>query len=165
MDPRALEILARLETIDLETAALRKELRKILEAGKRGGANEAAFSMFKGTTRRLLTELLHAPNNMLSYDDIRIDVMLDEDVSNSAVRSVIKRARQEIKDRHDCPYEIKSIAKKGYKLERKKCQTPPENLQEHGKSRHSLTHLIRYNGCPCGRSNDIQVTCQMSQLD
>ncbi|MCL2745405.1 MAG: helix-turn-helix domain-containing protein [Planctomycetaceae bacterium] len=165
MDPRALEILARLETIDMESMALRKELRKILEAGKRGGADEAAFSMFKGTTRRLLTELLHAPNNMLSYDDIRLDVMLDEDVSNSAVRSVIKRARQEMRDWHGCPYEIKSIAKKGYKLERKKCQTVLESHQEHGKTRHSLTHLIKYNGCPCGRSNDIQVTCQMFQMD
>jgi len=169
MDSRALEILDRLEAIDLEAEALRKELRKILETkGKR--ATETDFLMFKGTTSRLLTELLHAPGNMLSYDDIRLDVMFDESVSDSAVRSVIKRARQEMRDCHGCLYEIKSIAKKRYKLEKRNmCRSvskPHDVHQEYDDEiRHNLTHLIRYNGCPCGRSNDIHVTCRMFQLD
>lgn len=135
MNARVREILDRLETIDSETAALREELRNILEAEKDGGLKKADFLVFKDTTCRLLTEFLNAPNHVLSYDDIRIDVMFDECASDSAVRSVVKRARQEMKSHRDCHVEIRSISKKGYKLEVLKiCQVvsnSPEIRQEH----------------------------------
>ena len=118
MNPRVLEILVRLESVDLEAIALRKELREVLEAEQNGNTMSADLSMFKGTTRRLLIEFLSAPNCMLSHEDIRLDVMFDEWASDSALRSMIKRARKEMKACRDCPYEIKPISKKGYKLER-----------------------------------------------
>ena len=117
MSPRALEILARLDAIDLEAITLRKELRKELETEQGGSIEQAKFSMFKATTSRLLTEFLNAPNNILSYDDIRLYVMFDEEASGAAVRSVIKRARKALRVHHDCPYEIKSVSRHGYKLE------------------------------------------------
>ena len=116
MPLRVLEILDRLESIDVEAAGLRKELRKVLEAEEDG--TQPDFSMFKDTTNRLLTEFLCAPNHMLSYNDIKLDVILDEYASDSAVRSVIKRARKEMRNCADCRYEIKSIPRWGYKLER-----------------------------------------------
>ena len=118
MPPRVLEILDRLESIDVEAAVLRKELRKVLEEEEQGIQDD--FSMFKETTNRLLTEFLCAPNHMLSYDDIKLDIIFDEDASDSAVRSVIKRARIEMRACPGCRYEIKSIPKWGYKLERTK---------------------------------------------
>ena len=118
MNSRVLEILVRLESIDLEAVVLRKELREMLEAEKTDHKEYADLSAFKDTTRRLLTEFLNAPNHILSHEDIRQDVIFDEWASDSAVRSVIKRARKEIKACRDCHYEIKPISKKGYKLER-----------------------------------------------
>ena len=120
MPPRVLEILARLESIDLEGMALRKELREMLEAEMNEDVIQADFSMFKNSTYRLLTEFLTAPNHTLSYEDIRLDVIFDEDVGISAIRSLIKRARKEMRNCPDCLYEIRSIPRKGYKLERKK---------------------------------------------
>ena len=123
MSPRVLEILDRLESIDLEALALRKELREVLRAEPNSSVLQADFSMFKDTTSRLLTEFLNAPNRILSYEDIRLDVMFDAEASDSAIRSVIQRARQEMRDVPDCRYEIKSISKRGYRLERQKtCQ-------------------------------------------
>jgi len=118
MSSRPLEILNRLETIDLEAATLRKELRKALETEKKESVQKADLSMFKDTTSRLLAEFLDAPNNMLSFDDIRLYVIFDEDASESAIRSLIKRARKEMKDCPCCHCEIKTIPKKGYKLAR-----------------------------------------------
>jgi len=123
MPPRILEILDRLESIDVEAAGLRKELRKVLEAKENG--IQADFSMFKDTTSRLLAEFADAPNHVLFYDDIRLYVMFDEEASESAIRSMIKRARKEMRDCLDCYYEIRTIPQKGYKLEKQKkdCET------------------------------------------
>jgi DNA-binding response OmpR family regulator len=129
MSPRVFEILARLKSIDLEGAALREELQEILEA-EDGSVKQADFSMFKDTTSRLLTEFLCAPYYTLSHEDIRLDVIRNEEASDSAVRSVIKRARKEMKSYPECLYEIKSISKTGYKLERRKtCQNVAKPLK------------------------------------
>jgi DNA-binding winged helix-turn-helix (wHTH) protein len=140
MSPRSLEILARLESIGMEAMVLCKELREVLVAEKSGSMEPPDFSMFKEKTCLLLMEFWNAPNHILSHDDIRLDVIFDEDASGVAVRSLIKRARQEMKDCHDCCYEIKSISKKGYKLERQKmCQivanvskVPKNKRKKHG---------------------------------
>ena len=120
MSLRALKILDRLESIDLEATALCKELREVLEEEQNGSKVPPDFSAFKGKTCLLLMEFWNAPNHILSHKDIRLDVMFDEDASEAAIRNVIKRARNEMKKHCDCHFEIKSIPKKGYKLERQK---------------------------------------------
>jgi len=122
MSPRVFEILTRLKSIDLEAVALREELQEILEAEDES-MKQTDFSMFKDTTSRLLTEFLCAPYYTLSHEDIRLDVIRNEEASDSAVRSVIKRARNEMKNCPECHYENKTNSKTGYKLERRKtCQ-------------------------------------------
>jgi DNA-binding winged helix-turn-helix (wHTH) protein len=49
-------------------------------------------------------------------------VIFDEDASDQAIRSLIKRARNEMRAHRNCGYEIKAISKKGYKLEGNVCQ-------------------------------------------
>ena len=121
MSPRVFEILDRLESISMEETALRKELREVLETETKNESTvQVDFSKFKNATIRLLTEFLDAPNHILSYDDIRLTVMFDEDASEVAIRGVIKRARKEMRS-CGCLYEIISIPKKGYKLETSKC--------------------------------------------
>ena len=61
-------------------------------------------------------ELWDAKKNTLSQQEIRVDVMGDEFASDSAVRNVVKRARQEMQNRRDCHYRIKNIRGDGYQL-------------------------------------------------
>jgi len=117
MNPRVLEIFDRLESIDSEAKKLRKELQEIFSEKKGVGTDQDDFSMFKDTTRRLLIEFLNVSGNILTQDDIKTAVICDEWASDSAVRSVIKRARKEIRTCPDCHYEIKSISQKTYKME------------------------------------------------
>jgi len=76
-------------------------------------------SQFKDTTNRLLTEFLNAPDKILSKEDIRQDVILDEYASENAVMSAVKRARKEMQACRDCHYEIRNMKRRGYKLVRK----------------------------------------------
>jgi len=122
MNPRVLNILDQLEATALEMTVLCKELRETQEAKSTGDMPQADFSMFKDTTQRLLTELWNAPGNTLSHNEIRLDVMFNEDASDSAVRNVITRVRKEMRDCLDCQHEIKTIPKRGYRLERTKTQ-------------------------------------------
>ena len=135
MRSRSLEILDRLKSIDLEAAVLHKELREVLEEEKNGTMVPPDLSMFKDKTCLLLTEFWNAPNHTLTHDDIRLDVICNAEASDAAVRNVIKRARNEMKSHHDCHFEIKSIPKKGYKLERQKCiklyQTSQKDRKKH----------------------------------
>ena len=94
-------------------------------------------SQFKDTTNRLLTEFLNAPNQMLSQEDIRQDVILDEFASENAVMIVITKARNEMSDCCDCHYEIRNMKRRGYKLVRKesfpnlsKTQKTPRNKRK-----------------------------------
>ncbi|MCL2709680.1 MAG: helix-turn-helix domain-containing protein [Planctomycetaceae bacterium] len=118
MNPHIHRILVRLETIALEATVLHKDLRTALKAEGAVMMRQVDLSMFKDTTRRLLKELLNAPGNMLSHSEIRQGVMIDVMASDSAVRNVVKRARKEMRACRDCPYEIKTIIRKGYRLEK-----------------------------------------------
>ena len=97
----------------IEAEALRKEQdnTKMNEEVK-----QPDFSMFKDTTKRLLTELWSATGNMVSQEDIRQNVIIDAQASDVAVRLVVTRAREEIRNQRNFHYEIKNIKKKGYQL-------------------------------------------------
>jgi DNA-binding response OmpR family regulator len=92
----------------IETNVLRSEIM-----GMEG--EPIGFSMFKEETRRLLMELWISPNKMLSQEDIRQDVIFDDEASDGAVRHVISRARQALKSAN-LPYNIENIRGKGYRL-------------------------------------------------
>jgi len=120
MTPRVLEILDRRAAIRLavgelcaEDLVLETELRAILEGVAEPEVPD--FSMFKDTTRRLLTELWDAPERMLEKEDIRQDVILDEYASDGAVKQVIGRARIEMQEKR-FPYVIKTVFNRGYQL-------------------------------------------------
>ena len=121
MNPRVLEILDRRAAIRLaigelcaEDLVLETELREILE-GRAEENDDVDFSMFKETTARLLTEFWNAPNKMLSQEDIRQDVILDEEASDKAVKNVIARARYELAEAN-AKFDIKNVFGKGYQL-------------------------------------------------
>ena len=112
------EDVARLLEIDKGIQALLRERESILTKAVRTEYEEPEtpdFSMFKDTTRRLLTELWDAPRRMLSHQDIREDVMFDEYANDGAVRKAMCIARRELK-RKNFSYDIKNIKDKGYKL-------------------------------------------------
>ena len=115
MSSRPLEILNRLETIDLEAATLRKELRKALETEKKESVQKADLSMFKDTTKRLLTELWKAPNKMLTHEDIKEFVMFDPEAPDSNVRRTINGVRAALREKGSS-YEIENVKGKGYRL-------------------------------------------------
>ena len=77
------------------------------------------FSVYSDTTRRLLVNLWDAPKRMLSHEDIREYVILDEYASNKAIERVVAKAREAIAQNH-FPYEIKNVWGKGYCLEQKR---------------------------------------------
>ena len=118
MKPRVFEIITLLDAITLETTALHEELWELLDSKKTESTQHINVSVFKNTTRRLLMEFLRAPGHMLSHEKIRSDVMFDEEASDAAVRNTVKRARKEMKACYGCRYEIKTIFKRGYRLER-----------------------------------------------
>ena len=64
---------------------------------------------------RLLYALIHAPNHFLSKEDIRQDVLYDDDASDDAVRSCVRHARQDLAQT-PLPYRITTIRAKGYQL-------------------------------------------------
>jgi DNA-binding response OmpR family regulator len=114
MNLRLLKISKERQDLYARLAALEKEEYEILTGTER--SEQIDYSLFKDTTGRLLTEFMNAKNNMLSHEDIRQDVMFDDEASDRAVRQVIVRARREIKACDDFHYEIKNIKEKGYKL-------------------------------------------------
>jgi DNA-binding winged helix-turn-helix (wHTH) protein len=131
-NPRVREIFARLESINMEEIELRNELRAILD-GETNEDENPDFSMFKDETRLLLIEFYDTRDHMLWKQDIREDVIRDENASDKAVRQVIVRARKAIKEIPDFRYEIKTIRKDGYKL------VPKEMLQ-------SATSPVKHRG-------------------
>jgi len=70
---------------------------------------------FTPSTFRLLQQLWIAPDRTLSKDDVRECVNEDEEASDEAVWTCLKRARQELKS-IDFPYEIETLRGKGYRL-------------------------------------------------
>jgi len=127
------EIIARLQEIRTSRQKMLAKLQKQLhnlnteEAGllvrlqtqdEDESAGQPDFSRFKDTTSRLLTEFWNSPDHILSYDDIREDVIFDSVANDDTIRQVISRARRELSDMR-CPYEIKNLRKDGYRLTKK----------------------------------------------
>jgi DNA-binding response OmpR family regulator len=116
MNPRLLEIKLERQALYLQLAALEQEEYEILTETERTDEVDAEmpdFSIFKDTTCRLLEAMWDAPDRMMSQEDIREYVILDEYASDKAVKHVIARARQEVEDYE---IEIKNIHGKGYQL-------------------------------------------------
>jgi hypothetical protein len=94
------------------------EAELMMQLQEQSGINAVVipdFSMFKDTTRRLLIEFWIAPNRMLSHEDIRQDVMFDNEAKISAIWQVISRANAELSKMKFC-FEIKNMKKRGYQL-------------------------------------------------
>jgi DNA-binding winged helix-turn-helix (wHTH) protein len=134
MNPRVLAILDRLESLNREKGklcaeelVLQTELRVILEENpiERAADEEVDFSMFKDTTRRLLIELWDAPDKMISHQDIREDVIFDEEASDQAVKNVIARARYELAEAH-AKFTIENVFGKGFQLVPKSTKHPKQ---------------------------------------
>jgi len=107
------EIVAKLDEMATIDRIIEKEaLCSLSEPGK---GEHPDFSMFKAETERLLIAFWNAPNRFLSQEDIREEVILDEEASERAVRQVIVRARKAIREMNFC-YEIKNLREKGYRL-------------------------------------------------
>jgi len=70
---------------------------------------------FTPSTFRLIQQLWITPDHTLSKDDVRECVNEDEEASDEAVWTCLKRARQELKS-IDFPYEIETLRGKGYRL-------------------------------------------------
>jgi len=69
---------------------------------------EVDFSMFPDATRRLLIELWDARDRTIDKEDIRQDVIGDDDVGDGAVHMVVTRARSDMK-KYGFPYEIQYV--------------------------------------------------------
>lgn len=70
---------------------------------------------FSPSTFRLIQKLYHAPDRFLSKEDVRESVNEDEEASDEAVWTCLKRARQELAA-VDFPYEIETLRGKGCRL-------------------------------------------------
>ena len=68
------------------------------------------------TTYLLLKQFISAPRMLLSKEDIRQDVLFDEDARNGTIRQAIFNARQDIL-RCYLPIDIYTIIGKGYQLQ------------------------------------------------
>jgi len=105
-------MLAKLQRLTAEEADL---LTRLQTQDGSECTGKPDFSRLKDTTSRLLTEFWNAPNRTLSHEDIRQDVIFDEEANDKTIWQVISRARKELSDTR-YPYAIKSIDGKGYQL-------------------------------------------------
>lgn len=71
--------------------------------------------VFSPSTYTLLQQFFEAPNKMLSKEDIRQDVLYDDDAKEGCIRQCILEARREL-ERAGFPYRIETITRKGYRL-------------------------------------------------
>jgi len=71
--------------------------------------------VFNPSTYTLMKQFFDAPNMMLSKEDIRQDVLNDDDASEGSLRQCILEARKELR-RTGFPYRIETIIRKGYRL-------------------------------------------------
>jgi DNA-binding response OmpR family regulator len=114
MYPRLLEIQKEEQELFARLLALSRERDEILAGTER--TEEIDFSVFKGTTARLLTQMWEADGKQITLTDIQDDIIGDDMASDQAIWSIVKRAKQELKD-NKFDYTIKSIKGEGYKLQ------------------------------------------------
>ena len=136
---RQREIQARLEELDQQdneilTKAVRREYTE--------SEPKLNLLVFKDKTLLLLSRLLDAPDRMLSKDDIRDTVIYGNDAPGATVRTVIHRARQDMKACSDCRYEIKTVWGKGYRLVCKDLFQSVSNSQKTQKKRYKKIETV-----------------------
>jgi DNA-binding response OmpR family regulator len=71
--------------------------------------------VFSSSTYLLLQQFFAAPKRMLSKEDVRQDVLFNDDAGEGCIRQCISEARKEIQ-RTGFPYRIETIIRKGYRL-------------------------------------------------
>jgi len=71
--------------------------------------------VFSPNTYTLLQQFFAASNMTLSKEDVRQDVLRDDDAREGSVRQCILAARKELR-RTGFPYRIETITRKGYRL-------------------------------------------------
>jgi len=71
--------------------------------------------VFSSSTYILLKQFFEVPKMMLSKEDIRQDVLFDDDAAEGSIRQCILEARKELR-RTGFPYRIETIIRKGYRL-------------------------------------------------
>ena len=71
--------------------------------------------VFSSSTYMLLRQFFAAPKMMLSKEDIRQDVLFNDDAAEGCIRQCILEARKELR-RTGFPYRIETIIRKGYRL-------------------------------------------------
>ena len=71
--------------------------------------------VFSSSTYTLLRQFFEAESLTLSKEDIRQDVLLDDEAREGSVRQCILEARRELQ-RHRFPYRIETITRRGYRL-------------------------------------------------
>ena len=71
--------------------------------------------VFSSSTYLLLQQFFAAPKMMLSKEDIRQDVLFNDDATEGSIRQCILEARKEL-CRTGLPYRIETIIRKGYRL-------------------------------------------------
>ena len=73
------------------------------------------YHVFAPSTYTLLQQFIDAPNWTLSKEDIRQDVLCDDDAREGSLRQCILQARKELA-RSRFPFRIETIVRKGYRL-------------------------------------------------
>ena len=76
---------------------------------------ENRHHVFSPSTYALLQQFFETPNRTLSKEDVRQDVLNDDDAREGSVRQCILAARRELQ-RTEFPYRIETITRKGYRL-------------------------------------------------
>ena len=76
---------------------------------------ENQHHVFSAGTYTLLKQFFEVPDMTLSKEDIRQDVLGDDDAREGSVRQCVLEARREI-ERIGFPYRIETITRKGYRL-------------------------------------------------
>jgi hypothetical protein len=71
--------------------------------------------VFSPSTYTLLKQFFEAPERTLSKEDVRQDVLGDDDAREGSVRQCILAVRKELR-RTQFPYRIETITRKGYRL-------------------------------------------------
>ena len=71
--------------------------------------------VFSPNTYSLLKHFFAAADMLLSKEDVRQDVLQDDDAREGSLRQCISTARKELR-RHHFPYRIDTIVRKGYRL-------------------------------------------------
>ena len=113
---RQQEIQARLEELDQQDNEI---LTKTARTEHEESESMFNFSWFEYKTQELLKELRDTRKGVLSKDDILEFVIEKENATDKAVRTLISRARKEMKCFPECCYEIETVRGEGYRLVRR----------------------------------------------